>query len=86
MSKNANEARKIHAMTIASLLDHLGDQVAAFEEATTEESGPKNWAGVGDLDHVANVLARLVSTMSNGLMTPEEARQVAEENVAEVVK
>ena len=77
MARNGTQQRQVLADMIASLADHLTDQVS---ERMAEWSGGKSsWVGVDDLAHVADNLAELVAFMSNGTMTKEEAKDAARE-------
>jgi hypothetical protein len=77
MARNATQQRQVLADMIASLADHLTDQVS---ERMDQWNAPTfSYVGVDDLAYVTDRLAELVAFMSNGAMTKEEAKDAARE-------
>ena len=77
---NANERRKHLQAMIASLTDHLLDQVGESVEKWNA-AGPDNWRGTCDLEHVAGNIAELCAKMSGGGLTRDDVMEAASENV-----
>ncbi len=78
---NATETRHHLCNVAASLLDHLSDRLNDWT-VTQNATGPRRWNGVGDLENLVGELSRMVARF-DGMMTPEEVREAAEECVAE---
>jgi hypothetical protein len=75
---NANENRNNLTEQIASMADHLLDNVESFRIAKNT-AGPNNWRGTADLERVAGLLAEAVAAITgvSAEDVREEAREIA---------
>lgn len=75
---NGYQTRNRLRAEIASMLDHLQNEVDRFADACSDKAGPNNWTGTADLEHTANQIAQMIADFGGGL-SAADVRQAAKE-------